>query len=267
MTSTCAIVVPTYRQPTASEWLSIDCLKAVLPAFPTFLLKPKGLELSIDGFSNCSMDDGWFASTKTYGLLMASPVLYEQFTAFDYILIYQLDCLVFRNDLQAWCAKGYDLCSSACLSSLGPWMTEPFVSFGGLSLRNVRSCLRVLHRVQANDPGLVRHARELLVFGQEDVWWGCRAPAFDPTFRVLPVEESFSFAFDGNPLPYAAHCPSLPPFACHAWLSVGRLLFYRRFLPFSGFTALPKVSRVLLMLLCRSLAFRLRLLAAKTRRL
>lgn len=176
---TCAIVVPAYHQLTESEWLSIDCLKAVLPGFSTFLLKPRGLELSIAGFSDCSMDDGWFVSTKTYGLLMASPAFYEQFTAFDYILIYQLDRLVFRNDLLAWCARGYNLCCSASLSGSQPWVADSFVSFGGLSLRRVSSCLRVLELVQAGDPGLESHTRELLAFGQEDVWWG-RRPLIPP---------------------------------------------------------------------------------------
>ncbi|WP_399233285.1 MULTISPECIES: DUF5672 family protein [Synechococcales] len=35
---------------------------------------------------------------------MTNPALYEQFTAFDCILIYQLDSLVVRHDLQAWSA-------------------------------------------------------------------------------------------------------------------------------------------------------------------
>jgi hypothetical protein len=67
---------------------------------------------------------------------------------------------MYRNDLQAWCTKGRDLCSSACLAGSMPWVTEAFVSVGRLSLRRVSSCLRVLRQVKANDPRFLRPARE-----------------------------------------------------------------------------------------------------------
>ncbi|WP_261346187.1 DUF5672 family protein [Synechococcus sp. L2F] len=112
-----------------------------------------------------------------------------------------MDSLVVRHDLQAWFAKVYDLCSSACLMGSQPWVTEPFVSIGGLSLRKVSSCLRVFRQVEAFDPGLIRHSRELLAFGQEDEWWDIRAPARDSAFLISRWWRTLLFPWTATPLP------------------------------------------------------------------
>jgi len=39
---------------------------------------------------------------------MMSPAFYDAFKAFDYILIYQLDAFVFRDELEYFCSLGYD---------------------------------------------------------------------------------------------------------------------------------------------------------------
>jgi hypothetical protein len=40
---------------------------------------------------------------------MKSKQFYERFVAYDYMLIYQLDAYVFKDELDDWSAKGYDL--------------------------------------------------------------------------------------------------------------------------------------------------------------
>ena len=38
---------------------------------------------------------------------------YRAFADYEYILIYQLDCLVFASSLEEWCGKGWDYVGSA----------------------------------------------------------------------------------------------------------------------------------------------------------
>lgn len=254
----CAIVVPVYRKPTKTEILSLRCLDRVLSGYPRFLLKPLSLKLDLEGFSDCSMEDAWFSSTKTYGLLMASSMVYEKFLSFEFILIYQLDCLVFKDELSYWCSLGYDLCSSACFKGSFGWQNQDFVSAGGLSLRKVDSCLKILKRIESDRHACEEHSKWILADGAEDVWWGLVAPTLEPAFRIISVEDSLRFSFHSDPTPYILRSAVLPPFACHGWLSLKRLYVYYRFLPFSAWDKLWIASPAAVMLLLRVLAIRLR---------
>ena len=49
-----------------------------------------------------------FVDRVAYNRLMMSEQFYRAFEGYEYILIYQLDCLVFSNALEEWCRKGYD---------------------------------------------------------------------------------------------------------------------------------------------------------------
>lgn len=227
----CAIVVPIYRKPTLTERFSLDCLRTVLGKYPIFLLKPRSLDFEVDGFFNCCLDDRCFSSVRAYGAMMASAQVYDRFRDYKYILIYQLDCLVFRDDLRSWCDKGYDFYCSACLADVFPWVRDDFVGIGGLSLRSVEGCIRVLRKASA-DAGHLEMLNRIRESGAEDVFWGRYAAEIDKSFSVMPLQESMAFSFNGYPWPYLSRGASLPPFACHAWLTTRSLMAYYRYLPF-----------------------------------
>lgn len=253
----CAIIVPVYCPPTHTETLSLRCLEKVLSGYPRFLLKPASLELEIEGFIDSPMEDSWFLSKKTYGLLMASSSLYERFSDFEYVLIYQLDCLVFKNELSYWCSRGYDLCSSACFNGSFSWQNQDFVSNGGLSLRKVDSCLKILRRIESDKHAFEEHRKWILADGAEDIWWGLVAPSLDPSFKIIPLEESLEFSFHFDPLPYLRRSPAMPPFACHAWLAIRWLPIYYKYLPFSFWEKVTLSWRSVAILLLRAAVNRL----------
>lgn len=92
-------------------------------------------------YFNCS----YFQSVADYNKLMLSKMFYERFSAYEYILIYQLDAFVFRDELAYWCSLGYDYIGA-------PWLRvnkegDLFllgVGNGGFSLRKVQYCMRIL---------------------------------------------------------------------------------------------------------------------------
>ena len=73
---------------------------------------------------------------------MLSSEFYRRFSKFEYILIYQLDAFVFKDQLNYWCKKGYDYIGA-------PWfegfhLTKTGVNIigvgnGGFSLRRVKT--------------------------------------------------------------------------------------------------------------------------------
>ena len=55
----------------------------------------------------------------TYSALMVAPAFYKAFADFRFVLIYQLDCLVFVSKLLYRCAMDYDYIGA-------PWLDVDF---------------------------------------------------------------------------------------------------------------------------------------------
>lgn len=231
VTSQVAVVVPVYKKLSAPERLSLEVLYSVLAnRYPLILVHPESFPVCIPGFQNKSFSDSWFESKLSYARLMINRSFYQDFSSFDYILIYQLDCLVFFDQLDHWCGKGYDYLSSAWITTHNGWPASPFVGIGGFSLRRISSFMRVLG-ICESQPHLQSYMTQLIdTYMAEDVFWGRDAAQIDPLFRVVSVQESLAFSFNGSPQPYIRHGASLPPFGCHAWLSVRSLLTYLPYL-------------------------------------
>lgn len=119
-----AIIIPFYRDSISEyeEIALIQCEK-ILAHYPKIAIKPKGLVLPADARKNCrfanvvSFDDKYFKGIKGYNTLMLSDLFYEAFLRYEYILIYQLDAFVFKDELNYWCAQGYDYIGA-------PWVRE-----------------------------------------------------------------------------------------------------------------------------------------------
>ena len=91
-------------------------------------------------------DRSFFDSVQSYSRLLLNSDFYFRFNDFKYILIYQLDGFVFKDELTEWCDKGYDHIGA-------PWFARykshedgyPFykVGNGGVSLRKISAFLEI----------------------------------------------------------------------------------------------------------------------------
>jgi hypothetical protein len=241
-----AIVTPVYK-PSLSrdEEISLHHLENVLGRYERYVLTPPGLPFARRGYKRIELAAEHFASTAAYSRLLLSPAFYELFSAnYEHLLIYQLDCLVFRDELADWCEAGYDYIGA-------PWLGPPTVARGmsarvgngGFSLRRVAAHLDVLrsvrrppwHTVWRGDlcPDLrrgrllkrlrvLRAARRgMAAYAagytlNEDHFWSDRARLFAPNFRLAPVDVALRFAFEGTPRSCYARASQIP-FGCHAW--------------------------------------------------
>ena len=154
---TVAIVVPMYNEVlSADAQISLRHLEHYLGGYDKFIIAPKNLNVlhKRSTFSIYPLDRKYFVSKESYSRLLLSKSFYEAFSDYEYILIYQLDSLVFSDQLLEWCKKGYDYMGA-------PWYkTETMkaegwapdvdcVGNGGLSLRKVESHLKVLRIYQS----------------------------------------------------------------------------------------------------------------------
>jgi hypothetical protein len=194
----------------------------------------------------------------SYSKLLLSKDFYQGFDDYEFILIYQLDSLVFCDELQWWCEQGYDYIGAPLFRIKG----QPESGFsgacnGGFSLRKVKSFLQVLespryvteqvsfladvfHRpfVEVRPlPWLGRLKKRVEVASQvrqgvkayaagysvnEDHFWSGRASYFYPAFRVAPPEVALGFAFETAPQYCFERKGRRLPFGAHAWAKYDR---------------------------------------------
>lgn len=225
-----AVIVPVYKTDLDRyEQISLAQCVRILSAHPIYLVIPSRLDVSqlLRKYPNLrikSFDDRYFKSVAGYNELLCSEHFYEAFAEFDYMLICQLDAFVFRDELNDWCARGYDYVGAPQFGDVVPAVAEPKslrvrlaeylrqpLLNGGLSLRNVAACLRLLRTYHRFLPRW---------HGNEDGFFSLHFPRFLP-FRSLmnlpePIE-ALAFAMELEPQRSIQLNGGKLPMGCHAW--------------------------------------------------
>jgi hypothetical protein len=218
--SSVAIAVPAQTLELGPEARqSLRHLGAHLGCYDAFAVLPKGMHDTLAGLPAKRFAARAFRSTSRYSRLLVSDEFYAAFSDYEYVLVYQLDCLVFSDELEAWCERGYDYLGA-------PWTRrtpggEPYfagVGNGGLSLRRVDSCRRVLARRKRSTLRKMRDAVRN-PWPYEDKFWSLEAPRLDTSFRIPPPEVAVAFSFETEPrFCFEANGRRLP-FGCHRWMT------------------------------------------------
>lgn len=161
------VVVPLYESnPDQWQSLSFEQCCRILGGHPICIATNK--EVDIRQYQKIASQFGlkilredfessYFASIAGYNCLMLDKHFYQRFAMYEYMLVYQLDAWVFRDELDYWCNKGYDYIGA-------PWIEKnengnielAGVGNGGFSLRRILHFIDVLsHR------GPVRSGKQL----------------------------------------------------------------------------------------------------------
>lgn len=253
------IVVPMYKASLIpEEKVSMRHLLHFLGEYDKCMIAPGSLHIDYPGFTIKRFNDSFFTDVPSYSRLLLSREFYETFTDYKYILIYQLDCLVFSDELMRWCTTDYDYIGA-------PWFVDkndPYSGFegvgnGGFSLRKIESFLKVIYSrryieekvplwqdlffTRLNDVGKLnfckRWLKKLRICREvrkgvsrymasytvaEDRFWGERAQLFYPHFKVAPVEAALGFSFDWHPRYCFEKNNHQLPFGCHGWVRLER---------------------------------------------
>ena len=145
-----AIVVPIYKKNlTAGEKISMKHLIHFLGHYDKYFIAPPGLEFDAPGFKMIRFHEKNFKSVRAYSKLLKTKEFYKAFKNYRFILIYQLDALIFSDQLEKWCDKGYDYIGAPWINSeikkLTPkYNKEDHCGNGGFSLRNVEKSIAAL---------------------------------------------------------------------------------------------------------------------------
>lgn len=247
--------------PNPHEEMSLRQCFRVLGAHPIRLVCPKKLDTSkyrsiVPGIDIDFIDPDWQSTYANFNRLKIDPFLYRRYRDYEFILFYELDAFVFRDEVGQWCGRGFDYIGAPWFDL--PWMqtidglakyvegTKHYeraaVGNGGLSLRRVDAALKILSSFSwVSRPSQIWKNSESAWLGRrvasliknvtiannsfhllntfeanEDLFWGIYMKRNFDWFAVAPVEEALKFSQHGTPSSSVKNGGVLP-FGCHGW--------------------------------------------------
>jgi hypothetical protein len=259
----CTVVIPVYKEfkcLSKSEIQSLSqCFKKLIGHHfifigPTHFNFHDYLLLANENSSYAKVqrfDNHYFESINGYNLLLLSRLFYRKFRNYQYILIYQTDAWVFKNELLMWCKSGYDYIGAPWFSSFSQNITTSNiigVGNGGFSLRNVKKMISILQRIRVlkflysiwcnfKIDSHISFNKIILTLNfyfkikafwelpsllscdviQEDEFYGHIVSKLFFDFHLAPISEALKFSFEVNPRYLFEMNNYKLPFGCHAW--------------------------------------------------
>lgn len=257
------IVIPVYKSVLSrEEQISLNQVLRVLAKHPFVFVTNKNVDLSVYEMESAKanvtfgfefFDPEYFGSVADYSRLLLSREFYQRFSNDEYMLIYQLDAHVFRDELEYWASLGFDYIGSPWFTHFGNhengnklWK----VGNGGVSLRKVSSFLNTFDKTLpfSSYPFFVKNIRAkgflkmlwktFLMFFQlaftkrtiefyiknyfdfrinEDCFW---ADALSNTAIALKVPDTITaarFCLEQSPSYLYSLTGNTLPFSCHAY--------------------------------------------------
>ncbi|GAB3182076.1 DUF5672 family protein [Telluribacter humicola] len=113
------VVVPVYNSRlTPFEEKMLEQCTATLVGFPILFISEDNLDLSglKEKYPDCTQytfDSKYFESRSALSRLLLTEDFYERFDWSEFILLFECNSYVYRNELRYWCHQGYDLIQAA----------------------------------------------------------------------------------------------------------------------------------------------------------
>lgn len=231
------VVIPIYKTNLSeTEKMSLNqCLK-ILGDYNIVFIQPENLDASSINFNKIKSEKfpkEYFVNVFGYNSLMLSEIFYERFLYSKYILIYQLDAFVFKDDLLMWCNKGYDYIGAPWIASPNTLLKRVISIFnskrkkerskiffevgnGGFSLRNTEKSYKIAKEFKKEvSENLKRKKMDFHVM--EDVFWSITVPKHFSDFKIPEYKEALNFSMDRKPNLALKLNNNNIPFGCHGF--------------------------------------------------
>lgn len=219
----CVIVVPTHKEFCDLHYSEVASLEQLYRIFgekyDIKILTKRSVDIQpykcvFNGCKNVSdvcVENIWLNSWRGYTNLVSSERFYAMFSEYEYILIYQLDAWVFRDELEYWCDQNYDYIGA-------PFWFEPSKDFiignGGVSLRRVQAMINYINN--NNDENLDR-------YGFDDTFFSVN---YSNTLTIPEKLIGAKFALDECADVFCGQMKQLP-FCAHKFLRNETCLFWK----------------------------------------
>ena len=248
------VIIPIYQSKLShTEEISLSQGMAILGHYPIKIIKPKSLNISClqekyPQISFENFDDDYFKNVLSYNRLMLSEEFYSRFLAYEFMLIYQLDAFVFRDELDYWCKQGYDYIGPPwrieidfdskikefiwnVKKKIALWLDlkedlygkygpkeiimKRSVGNGGFSLRRTKKLLSMIPKNQAKIQEYLEKVKTHPAYN-EDMFWGIELNRYLPQLNIPDWRTALKFGVEHLPQK-AFQLNGGLPFGCHAW--------------------------------------------------
>jgi len=231
-----------------------------------FVLAPANLNLEVykkkvNDFEVIFIPANWQSSVLNYNKLKLSRFFYRLFADFEYLLTYELDAFVFKDELNYWCQKRYDYIGAPWFDFRKDERGQIFgVGNSGFSLRRIDTIKKILKSYFFKNPLTYERGNTMLVkayirfpyewlrnrfnenytiqkFCQinEDQFFCDIVPKRYKDFKIAPIRDAISFSFEANPRQLFELNGNNLPMGCHAWWRYD-LQFWKPFIEDFGYT-------------------------------
>lgn len=196
------------------------------------------------GFNISYYDKSNFESVYAYSNLLLQDYFYKEYLSlgFDYTYLYQLDCYLFKDELQKYADLGFDYIGAPIIATNSDWgLYGTYVGNGGFSLRNNRTMMKVLyresehwkkHKEELENTYLPKNSdRKYIEF--EDIFI-CRLLSRYVYINIAPIDIASDFCFDRNSDVLYERCHynkenKETPMCCHN--IINQYNFWKQFIP------------------------------------
>lgn len=257
------VVVPVYL-PVLSELEAVSlrqCLN-ILSDYSIVVIKPENLDISdIQAqflFTQVvSFPDECFRGIEAYNRLMLDAAFYKAFSEYAFMLIYQLDAYVFKDELFFWASLRYDYIGAPWMPHQKKYWKFPtryiwlaqrcfwrifypkhlrklkycwyHVGNGGLSLRKIKKFIEITEHYK---PLIDRWMREGNFFLPEDVFLLLNTTDRGARLKRPPYKLAMKFAIEQIPAWGYRENGCQLPFGCHNWTHPEMLPFWTQFIKY-----------------------------------
>ncbi|WP_294627585.1 DUF5672 family protein [uncultured Bacteroides sp.] len=254
------VVIPIYRLPlTAFEEKSLrQCVK-VLSDYSLIVVKPVSLDISrllveYPMLKEECFAENCFNSLRAYNKLVLDEDFYRRFLSYEYMLVYQLDAYVFRDELLEWAKQDYDYIGAPWLPEhperkmvnrksvllkrmfyrfidspkLKRWKYFKYgVGNGGFSLRRISKMIKITHAYKHKIDCLLD---DKMPFYPEDVLLFVEIRKRGYRLKIPDCTKALQFSMEVS-AEWAYNCNKQQlPFGCHAWCHADNYPFWSRFI-------------------------------------
>ena len=199
----------------------------------------------------CKIPPDWLSSMAAYNRMKCSIEFYELFKDYNYMLTYELDSYIFSDDWHKANVFDYDFIGAPWFQGYSEAGNEAKIIDGrnsGFSIRNLRSCIRILEEINKIKPlwslfnkiylhKFIRltfilrlfnsqwnfRGKNVYFFGlttdgyiNEDAFWSVAVPQIFK-FKTAPEKDAIKFSFEVNPSRLFDLNDQKLPIGCHAW--------------------------------------------------
>jgi len=260
-----AIVIPTHKTKHESdEELSLRCLDNKLGEIDKFIVCPDKADprISLKNLKTIKFENFHFETWLNYNALLKTKIFWSKFIDYEFILLYQTDCLLFKANIEEWINLDYSFIGPPHINIKKEKLS--FVGNGGFSLRKVKDHWEALNNKKIYLFNTKRQTlkyllgRKRLVYFlktifkafliyikkrindknysfkesfisnsiyPEDIFWCMFGPNLNSDYKICPAKKAISFGFESAPQLAFKLNKNKKPFGCHNWTHYDKHFF------------------------------------------